>query len=60
MRSISRNEIHPVKMNNPPDEIVNCGYKVISNGFIYEYVGIGWVKLNEAIKDDYLQIPQLI
>lgn len=47
-------------MHNPPDEIVNCGYKVISNGFIYEYVGIGWVKLNQAIKEDYLSIPQVI
>lgn len=48
---------------NPPSEIVNAGFKVINNedGFIYEYVGIGWVRSKKkATKEDFLKIPQLI
>ena len=61
MKAISRSEIHPIKMStNPPKEIVNCGYKVINtDGHVYEYVGIGWVKIREAVMDDYKEIPQL-
>lgn len=61
MRAISRSEIHPIKMAiRIPDEIVNAGMRVISEGFIYEYVGIGWIKQREARMQDYLEIPQLI
>ena len=63
MRSISRNEIHPIKMStNPPREIVNAGYRVINltDGHIYEYIGFGWVKGEEATREDYQNIPQLI
>lgn len=63
MKSISRNEIHPIKMStNPPKEIINCGYKVINitDGYIYEYVGIGWIKTIKAEIKDYKEIPQLI
>ena len=61
MKTISRADIHPIKMTtNPLDEIVNCGMKVInSDGFIYEYVGIGWIKTKEAEQKDYLEIPEL-
>ena len=61
MKSISRNEIRPTKMAvDPPKEIVNCGMRVINtNGFIYEYVGIGWIKCKKAKQKDYLEIPQL-
>jgi len=45
---------------NPPDEIVNCGMRVINtNGFIYEYVGIGWIKTDKATKKDFQEIPEL-
>lgn len=63
MRSISRAEISPIKMtNNPPEEIVNAGYRLINsaNGHIYEFVGIGWIKDREATRQDYESIPQLI
>jgi hypothetical protein len=63
MKSILRNEIHPIKMStNPPEEIVNCGYKVINNkdGIIYQYVGIGWVAGEKATMEDHKNIPQLI
>ena len=62
MKTLNRNEIHPVKMVvKVPDVIVNAGMRVInSDGFIYEYVGIGWIKLEKAEKKDYIEIPQLI
>jgi hypothetical protein len=62
MKAISRKYINPIKMaTNPPEEIVNSGYKVInSDGFIYEYVGIGWIKTSKAEKEDYQNIPQLV
>jgi hypothetical protein len=61
MKAISRKDIHPVKMaTNPPQSIVNCGMKVINtDGFIYEYVGIGWRKDVVAIPKDFKEIPQL-
>ena len=61
MKKINRSKIHPVKMStNPPDEIVNCGMRVINtNGFIYEYVGIGWIKTDKATKKDFQEIPEL-
>ena len=62
MGTLKRNEIRPSKMNTtPPDAVVNAGMKVInSNGYIYEYVGIGWVKLQKAAIEDYKKIPELI
>ena len=45
----------------PPEEIINAGMKVINtDGFIYEYIGIGWIKLSKAEMSDYSEIPQLI
>lgn len=62
MKSLLRSEINPIKMvTNPPKEVVNADMKVInSDGFIYKYVGIGWVKDVEATRTDYLNIPQLL
>lgn len=62
MKSLNRSEIHPVKMSTkPPEEIINAGMKVINtDGFIYEYIGIGWIKLSKAEMSDYSEIPQLI
>lgn len=63
MKALKRNEIDPIKMaTNPPKEIVISGNRVInsSDKFIYEYVGIGWIKTREAERKDYLDIPELI
>jgi hypothetical protein len=63
MKSFSRNEISPIKMaTNPPQEIVNCGMKIINSDdkHIYEYVGIGWIKTDKATMEDFKEIPQLI
>tara|TARA_R110001606_G_scaffold367191_1_gene522611 strand:+ start:2512 stop:2703 length:192 start_codon:yes stop_codon:yes gene_type:complete len=63
MKSFTRDDISSIKMGtNPPQEIVNCGMKVIntSDKHIYEYVGICWIKTDKADKEDYREIPQLI
>ena len=61
MKTISKSEITPIKMIvKIPDIIVKSGFKVISNGKIYNYVGIGWVEEQEATNEDYELIPELI
>ena len=62
MKSLQRKEINPIKMStNPPKAVVNSGYRVINtNGYIYEYVGIGWIQDRKAEQKDYLEIPQLM
>jgi hypothetical protein len=59
--SLKRNEINPIKMStNPPEEVVNAGWRLISDSYVYSYVGRGWVKDREATREDYQKIPQLI
>ena len=62
MKSISRNQIDPIKMSvNPPKEVVNAGHTVINtNGYVYHYMGIRWVQERKAEREDYQNIPQLI
>jgi hypothetical protein len=63
MKSFKHEDISFLKMStNPPKEIVNCGMKIInlSDNYIYEYVGIGWIKTDKATMIDYKNIPQLI
>lgn len=47
---------------NPPQEVVNAGYRVINptDKHIYSYVGIGWVKEDAATVEDYQNIPELM
>ena len=61
MKKVNRKDLSPIKMTtNPPIQIVNAGFRVINtNGFIYEFVGIGWVKCEKAVVSDYLEIPQV-
>ena len=62
MKSVKRVEINPINMSvKPPEVVTNAGNRVINptDGYIYEYVGIGWIKTREAIMEDYSNIPQL-
>ena len=61
MEKIPRNDINPIKMSvNPPQSVKDAGMCVINtDGIVYDYVGIGWVKNREATKEDYNNIPQL-
>ena len=63
MKSFSIHEISLIKMSTaPPQEIVNCGMKIInlSDKYIYEWVGFGWIKTEKAEIHHYKEIPQLI
>jgi len=63
LRSFNRKDITLVKMlTSPPSEVVNCGDRVIniSDGFIYEFENMKWVKKGKATREDYQEIPQLI
>lgn len=63
MRSFNLAEIGVVKMlTNPPNEIVNCGMKVIncSDNYVYEFVETKWQRKEKATRENYAEIPQLI
>ncbi len=47
---IKRSKTNPLLMGNNPK-------KVIDNGIVYEYVGIGWIALRKATKADYKRYP---
>jgi hypothetical protein len=61
MKTVDRKDISVIKMaTNPPQSIIDAGFRVINtNGFIYEYVGLGWIKCEKAEQKDYLEIPQI-
>ena len=44
----------------PPEVVVNASFRVISNGKVYHYVGMGWVEERAAEQNDYEEIPELI
>ena len=45
---------------NPPKVIVDAGYRVIHDGEIKRWVGIGWVIEGRASKSDYYNIPEVV
>ena len=60
MKTIKREDINRIKMStNPPPEIVKANMCVISEGYVYQYVGIGWVHERQATMDDYFTIPEI-
>lgn len=64
MKSFSRNDIGIITMaTNPHEQIVNCGFRIINtiDKHIYEWdFSKGWFKTEQAIMEDYSEIPQLI
>lgn len=61
MKTVTRSEINPIKMSvKPPEVVVNASFRVISNGKVYHYVGMGWVEERAAEQNDYEEIPELI
>ncbi len=44
----------------PPQEVVDADYKVIHDGHIKQWVGIGWVTERKAKKSDYKHIPEIV
>ena len=62
MKSVTRDDIHPMKMIlNPPKAVVNAGMRIINkDGYIYEYIDLIWEKGRKAKQEDYSEIPQLL
>lgn len=44
----------------PPKAIVNAGFRVIHDGKVKQYVGIGWITETAATHDDYSKYPEII
>lgn len=54
-------DITSIKMStNPPKAIVDAGFRVIHDGKVKHYVGIGWVVESNATNDDYSKYPEII
>lgn len=45
---------------NPPKLVVDAGYRVIHDGEIKCWVGIGWLTEGRASKSDYYKIPEVV
>lgn len=45
---------------NPPKVVVDASYRVIHDGEIKCWVGIGWVTEGRASKSDYYKIPEVV
>lgn len=45
---------------NPPKVVVDAGYRVIHDGEIKCWVGIGWLTEGRATKSDYYKIPEVV
>ena len=59
--TFSRSDVGTIKMStNPPKEIVNAGYRIIHDGMVKHWVGIGWVEERPAEREDYENIPQIV
>lgn len=60
MKEVLRSEITTIKMTvNPPQCVVDAGFRIIHDNRIKHWVGIGWVEEREATKDDYNVIPSV-
>lgn len=61
VNKIKLKDVNGIKMSvNPPKCIVDADYRVIFNGRIKCYVGIGWVDEGKAKLSDYNKIPEVI
>lgn len=61
MKTVKISELSKVKMSvNPPQCVVDADFRVIHDGKIKRYVGIGWVEEAPATPKDYEIIPKVI
>lgn len=61
MKEVLRSEITPIKMTvNPPQCVVDAGFRIIHDNRIKHWVGIGWVEERVPTKEDYNTIPRVI
>ncbi len=53
-------DISILKMStNPPQCVVDADWCVICDGYVSQWVGIGWITLRQAAPTDYDNIPQV-
>lgn len=58
---VRASDISSIKMSvEPPKAVEDAGGRVIHEGEIKCWVGIGWVTERKACKDDYYKIPEVI
>lgn len=54
-------DVNSIKMSvKAPKAVEDAGGRVIHEGEIKRWVGIGWVTERKACKDDYYQIPEVV
>lgn len=54
-------DLSTIRMSvNPPQEVVNSGYRVIHEKQVKHWVGIGWVTERPANQEDYNNFPEVI
>lgn len=59
--TVKASDVRSIKMGvNPPKEVVDAGYRVIHEGYIKCWVGIGWLTEGRASKSDYYKIPEVV
>ena len=58
--TVKASDVRSIKMSvNPPKVVVDAGYRVIHDGEIKCWVGIGWLTEGRASKSDYYKIPEV-
>lgn len=51
MITIKLSELNKIKMSvNPPECVVKADYKVILNGMVKQYIGIGWIDIAQQCR----------
>ncbi|WP_304183093.1 hypothetical protein [Phocaeicola plebeius] len=59
--TVKASDVRSIKMSvNPPKAVVDTGYRVIHDGEIKCWVGIGWVTEGRASRSDYYKIPEVV
>jgi hypothetical protein len=59
--TVKASDVRSIKMSvNPPKVVVDAGYRVIHEGKIKCWVGIGWITEGRASKSDYYKIPEVV
>ena len=59
--TVKASDVRCIKMSaNPPKAVVDAGYRVIHEGEIKCWVGIGWVTEGRASRSDYYKIPEVV
>ena len=59
--TVKASDVRSIKKSvNPPKVVVDAGDRVIHDGKIKCWVGIGWLTEGRASKSDYYKIPEVV